>query len=105
MTRRAFRPNSAAGAGVAPVISNAEGFPCGAFGSTTVLISNAFPALVGGARRLQKLSPERGRRSTRAVVFCLECCGLPEGEKSLTAAAPVAWPAARSQSRLKRRAE
>src|SRR3712207_2079833 len=43
MTRRAFRPMTSAAAGAAPVISKADGLPCGAFGSITVLIFSLLP--------------------------------------------------------------
>src|SRR5215211_3168067 len=42
MTRRAFSPMTSA-AGAAPVISKADGLPCGAFGSITVLIFSLLP--------------------------------------------------------------
>src|SRR5829696_8078747 len=55
MTRRAFRPRVSATAGAAPVMSKAEGLPCGAFGSITVLISS-----------LLDLSRARGGREARS---------------------------------------
>src|SRR2546423_6578014 len=86
MTRRALRPKVSVGAGVAPVISNAEGVPCGAFGSIAVLISTlAFPALVGGARRRRKNYPQkRAARNARRLRYVFGYCGWLEGEKFLT---------------------
>src|SRR5919112_3622837 len=49
MTRRAFRPRVSA-AGAAPVISKADGLPCGAFGSITVLIFSSCLSRARGGR-------------------------------------------------------
>src|SRR5215207_4758405 len=69
MTRRAFKPKVSVAAGAAPVMSKADGLPCGAFGSIAVLISSllAFPALVGGARHVLLQRSKKLRRSLRAV--------------------------------------
>src|SRR5947209_8124455 len=84
MTRRALRPKVSVGAGVAPVISKAEGVPCGAFGSTTVLIPRfAFPrswGARGDARYCPKKSAARNARRLRCVFGY---CGWLEGEKFL----------------------
>src|SRR5437763_17193219 len=72
MTRRALRPRSSVGADVAPVISKAEGVPCGAFGSIAVLIPRfAFPALVGGARRRKILSQKECGAKRAPSSLCL----------------------------------
>src|SRR5215211_7256847 len=49
MTRRAFRPRVPA-AGAAPVMSKADGLPCGAFGSITVLIFSCCLSRARGGR-------------------------------------------------------
>src|SRR5436305_9041256 len=83
MTRRALRPKVSVGADVAPVISKAEGVPCGAFGSITVLIPRfAFPALVGGARRRKILSQkECGAKRAPSSLVSRVLRGWLEGEK------------------------
>src|SRR5918993_5549882 len=69
MTRRAFRPSVAAAGGAAPVISKAEGLPCGAFGSITVLIFSLlpFPRSWGARGTFLLQRSKKLRRSLRAV--------------------------------------
>src|ERR687893_463661 len=50
MTRRALRPMTSAAAVPAPVISKADGLPCGAFGSITVLIFSSCLSRARGGR-------------------------------------------------------
>src|SRR5829696_8982494 len=71
MTRRALRPMTSA-AGAAPVISKAEGLPCGAFGSIAVLIFSLlpFPRFVGGARRRFSLTVEKIAARTARRHVC-----------------------------------
>src|ERR1044072_1150042 len=67
MTRRAFRP-SVSVAGAAPVISKAEGLPCGAFGSITVLIFSSCLSRARGGRearsspKVEKIAALTARR-------------------------------------------
>src|SRR5215211_6019664 len=95
MTRRAFRPITSAAAGAAPVMSKAEGLPCGAFGSITVLISSllAFPALVGGARHvLLRRSKNCGAHCAPSLMwlgyFAVGLAGRRKGPR----AARADWP-------------
>src|SRR2546421_11525976 len=82
MTRRALRPKVSVGAGVAPVISKAEGVPCGAFGSITVLIPRfAFLALVGGARRRKILSQKECGAKRAPSSLCLRVLRLAGGRE------------------------
>src|SRR5438105_2368828 len=82
MTRRALRPKVSVGAGVAPVISKAEGVPCGAFGSIAVLIPRfAFPALVGGARRRKILSQKECGAKRAPSSLCLRVLRLAGGRE------------------------
>src|SRR5215203_5595749 len=69
MTRRAFRPMVSAAAGAAPVMSKAEGLPCGAFGSITVLIFSLlpFPRSWGARGTFLLQRSKKLRRSLRAV--------------------------------------
>src|SRR5215210_3361480 len=71
MTRRAFRPMTSAAAGAAPVISKAEGLPCGAFGSIAVLISLflPFPRSWGARGDDSPWQSKKLRRELRAVTL------------------------------------
>src|SRR5688500_13128759 len=67
MTRRALRPMTSAAAGAAPVISKAEGLPCGAFGSITVLIfSNCLSRARGGREATILLGSRKNCGANRA---------------------------------------
>src|SRR5256714_80844 len=107
MTRRALRPKVSVGAGVAPVISKAEGVPCGAFGSITVLIPrSAFPALVGGARRRKILSQKECGAKRAPSSLCLRVLRLAGG-REIPHLQQALWrgPPRVLKSRPKRRAE
>src|SRR5215217_7473618 len=109
MTRRALRPRVSAAAGAAPVMSKADGLPCGAFGSITVLISSllAFPALVGGARHVLLRRSKKLRRSLRAVPHVARVLRGWSGREAKRSPCRAGWMAPRhpEPARSKRREE